>query len=184
MIRGWFIARLLNKIDISDNNGFTKITIDNNFFPCPLFDPRPKQENILGAILESIPISFAIYSQERTQKAVKSLDAYKSLIKYGTSNNEGMVIGKDRFELTSEIREQIGNKEEAINKLNKNLSFYKRIDKEWREREKGTRSYDDPTHRDLVTNKGSELLPLIAKVISEIIESLKDDYATSGLGDA
>ena len=30
----------------------------------------------------------------------------------------------------------------------------KRIDKEWREREKGTRSYDDPTHRDLVTNKG------------------------------
>tara|TARA_B100000609_G_C17096140_1_gene371995 strand:+ start:477 stop:797 length:321 start_codon:yes stop_codon:yes gene_type:complete len=106
------------------------------------------------------------------------------LIKYGTSNNEGMVIGKDRFELTSEIREQIGNKEEALNQLNRNLSFYKKIDKEWREREKQTRSHDDPTHRDLVTNKGSELLPDIAKVITEIIESLEDDSATSGLGDA
>jgi len=95
-----------------------------------------------------------------------------------------MVIGKDRFELTSEIREQIGNKEEAINQLKRYLSFYKRIDKEWREREKSTRSYNDTTHRDLVTNKGSELLPHIAKVISEIIDSLEDDSATSGLGDA
>ena len=184
MIRGWFIARLLDKIKTSEDNGFTKITIDNNSFPCPLFDPRPKTENILGAVLESIPISFAIYSQERAQKAVKSLDAYKSLIKYGTSNNEGMVIGKDRFELTSEIREQIGNKEEALNQLNRNLSFYKKIDKEWREREKQTRSHDDPTHRDLVTNKGSELLPDIVKVITEIIQSLEDDSAMSGLGDA
>ena len=38
--------------------------------------------------------------------------------------------------------------------------------------------------QDLITNKGSELLPDIAKVISEIIESLEDDSATSGLGDA
>jgi len=183
MIRGWFIARLLGKINQSENNGFTKITIDNNSFPSPLFDPRPRTENILGAILESIPITFAIYSQERTQKAVKSLDAYKSLIKYGTSNNEGMVIGKDRFELTPEIKEQIGNKEDAIEQLDRSLSMYKRLDREWREREQKTRSLE-PTHRDLVTNKGSELLPDIVKVINEIIESLKQDTVVSGLGDA
>ena len=184
MIRGWFIARLLDKIKISDNNGFTKITIDNSSFPSPLFDPRPKQENILGTILESIPISFAIYSQARSQRAVKSLDAYKSLIKYGTSNNEGMVIGRDRFELTTEIRDQIGDKENAIDQLNKSLSMYKRIDKEWREREQKIRNIDDPTHRDLITNKGSELLPDIVKVINEIIESLEEDSTMSGLGDA
>ena len=134
MIRGWFIARLLGKVNQSENNGFTKITIDNNSFPSPLFDPRPRTENILG-YSESIPITFAIYSQERTQKAVKSLDAYKSLIKYGTSNNEGMVIGKDRFELTPEIKEQIGNKEDAIEQLDRSLSMYKRLDREWREKE-------------------------------------------------
>ena len=183
MIRGWFIARLLGKVNQSENNGFTKITIDNNSFPSPLFDPRPRTENILGAILESIPITFAIYSQERTQKAIKSLDAYKSLIKYGTSNNEGMVIGKDRFELTPEIKEQIGNKEDAIEQLDRSLSMYKRLDREWREREQKTRSLE-PTHRDLITNKGSELLPDIVKVINEIIESLKQDNVVSGLGDA
>ena len=46
-----------------------------------------------------------------------------------------------------------------------------------------TRSLE-PTHRDLITNKGSELLPDIVKVINEIIESLKQDNVVSGLGDA
>lgn len=182
MVRGWFIARLLDKIEIESENGFTKISIDSNSFPCPLIDPNPRIENILGSILESIPIAFAIYSQERTQLGVKSLDAYKSLIKYGTSNNQSMTIGKERFEFTSEILKKI-DKELAISQLDKSLTMYTKADKDWRTREEIARQVD-PTYRDLIINKGSELLNIINASIKEIKEALYIETSETKLGDA
>ena len=95
-----------------------------------------------------------------------------------------MRIGIDEFKFTSEIKSKI-NIQEAIISLEKSKDFYINKDREWKSKESEKRRHGyDENYTDLITNKGSELLPYIIKAIDEIVSALNEQTQKPGIGDA
>lgn len=148
-MRGYFVSTIAGEFkDEDDEQLGIKASVNGKDFPFPLIEVIHKRNNLLGVLLETIPLAYSNFAMKVDTKA---LDGYLSLLNYGKSSDGTLNIDDlASFEFKNDIKKKIKSigTEQALDKIKKQKSAYENyfIQIEQKQKEnlirKHTQTYD------------------------------------------
>ena len=149
LVRGYFVSTIAGEFkDEDDEKLGIKASVHGKDFPFPLIEVIHKRNNLLGVLLETIPLAYSNFAMKVDTKA---LDGYLSLLNYGKSSDGTLNIDDlASFEFKNDIKKKIKSigTEQALDKIKKQKSAYENyfIQIEQKQKEnlirKHTQTYD------------------------------------------
>jgi len=123
LVRGYFVSNLTgDRLSQLEDLGY-KVTIENLHFPYPLIVPTSDGHNLIGALLESLPLAQSLASMKINTEV---LDAYVKLLDYGKSY-DGSIDYKsvENYEFPNDIKKKLQKKENLVETLGDKLNSFK-----------------------------------------------------------
>ena len=149
LVRGYFVSTICGEFkDEDDEKLGIKASVGGKDFPFPLIEVIHKRNNLLGVLLETIPLAYSNFAMKVDTKA---LEGYLTLLNYGKSSDGTLNIDDTAsFEFKKDIKKKIKSigTEQAFDKIKKQKSAYENyfIQIEQKQREdlirKHTQTYD------------------------------------------
>ena len=105
LVRGYFVAKLLGsyKDEVDDKLGI-KASINDLSFPFPLIEVARERKNVLGLLLETLPLAYSKFSMNVDRDGLKP---YLELLSYGKGNNSLAIADKDNYAFKPEHKEKL-----------------------------------------------------------------------------
>ena len=127
LVRGYFVSNIVGEFeDDEDDKLGIKASVNGKDFPFPLIEVIRKRNNLLGVLLETMPLAYSLYAMRVDTKA---LDGYLTLLDYGKSGDGTLNIDDvTSFEFKKDIKKKIKSigTEEAMNKIQKQKAAYEK----------------------------------------------------------
>lgn len=128
LVRGYFVAKLLESYsDEVDEKLGIKASINDLNFPFPLIEVARERKNVLGLLLETLPLAYSKFSMNVDRNGLKP---YLELLSYGKGKNNSLAISdKDNYAFKQEHKDkifQIGI-QECISKIEEMQKGYQKL---------------------------------------------------------
>lgn len=128
LVRGYFVAKLIGVYtDETDDKLGIKASIDGADFPFPLIEVVRERKNVLGILLETLPLAYSKFSMNVDKNA---LEPYLKLLDYGKGKNNSLALDdKDKYAFKSKQKEEILKKgiESCIKEIEETQEGYLKL---------------------------------------------------------